>query len=259
MAQSPAKIRGYLFDLDGTLYEAGRGIPGAAGKIAELIQRDVPHCFVTNTTSKPRSKIVEILRAARIPADPEKILTAPSVAGRWLKEKGLLRCHLLLKDSLLEDLPEIIATSENPQALAVGDMGSEFTHANLNRAFRILMDYPDCAFVTLARNRFFKAADGLDMDVGAYVAALEYASGRRAENIGKPSPAFFHTACASLNLDPAECAMVGDDLENDVLGAQSCGLQGILVRTGKFREEQLHQTKEKPNSIIPSIAHLTCP
>jgi ribonucleotide monophosphatase NagD (HAD superfamily) len=91
--------------------------------------------------------------------------------------------------------------------------------------------------LAIAQNRYFMAADGLNLDAGAFVAGLEYAAGLRAEVIGKPAAAMFHTACAQLGLPPEQVVMVGDDVEADVLGALDAGLQAALVRTGKFRED----------------------
>lgn len=248
-------IRGVLFDLDGTVYEGDRAIPGAVDTLAELRARGLPYCFVTNTTSKPRSAVVERLRQAGIAATPEQIFTAPAVARDWLLEKQLTRCYFLLRAPLLADLEGIEAVDEAPQAVVVGDMGDDFTYNKLNRAFRFLLD-EKCAFITLAVNRFFKGSDGLNLDVGAFVAALEYATHRRAELIGKPSPAFYQVACTSLGAEPSKVVMIGDDLESDALGAQACGLKGVLVRTGKFRAEQVERSESKPDAVLDSVADL---
>lgn len=112
------------------------------------------------------------------------------------------------------------------------------------------------AFVTLALNRFFKGTDGLNLDVGAFVSALEYGTQRHAELIGKPSPAFFEVACASLGVEPSQVMMIGDDLESDALGGQSCGLKGVLVRTGKFRAEAFARSAKQPNAVLDSVADL---
>lgn len=248
-------ITGVLFDLDGTVYEGDHAIPGTVETLAALRDHRIPYCFVTNTTSKPRATVVERLRLAGIDARPEQIFTAPAVARGWLHDQRLTRCYFLLRPPLLADLDGIQAVEENPQAVVVGDMGDDFTYNKLNRAFRFLLD-SKCAFVTLAANRYFKGSDGLCLDVGAFVAALEFATGRKATLIGKPSPAFFGVACASLRSSPEHTVMIGDDLESDALGAQLCGLRGVLVRTGKFREEQLAASEQKPNAVIDSVADL---
>src|SRR5690606_2166176 len=114
-----------------------------------------------------------------------------------------------------------------------------------------------CALpISLARNRYFRGADGLDLDAGPFVAALEYASGAKARLLGKPDPAFFLAAAASAGLDPAEMLMVGDDVDADVLGAIAAGFEAALVRTGKFREDDETRAMKGGGRVLPSIAEV---
>jgi HAD superfamily hydrolase (TIGR01458 family) len=155
---------------------------------------------------------------------------------------------------LLEDLGTIEFVESAPQAVLVGDTGEELTYTALNRAFRFLMD--GAAFITLARNRYFRGADGLCLDVGPIVAALEYATQREAVLIGKPAREFFLLACQSMGVPSETTVMIGDDLEADVGGAKTAGCTGVLVRTGKFRPDQLEKVKIDPDLILDSLADL---
>ena len=166
------------------------------------------------------------------------------------------RCLLLARPSLLEDLAGI-EPSESPtdaDAVVLGDLGDALTYERLNRAFRALV--AGAELVALARNRYWRAKDGLMLDVGAFTAALEYASGKAATLVGKPSPEFFAAALKSLGAAPHEAAVIGDDLESDVAGAQAAGLRGILVRTGKHRPEELERSPIRPDAVLGSIAEL---
>jgi ribonucleotide monophosphatase NagD (HAD superfamily) len=110
--------------------------------------------------------------------------------------------------------------------------------------------------VALQRNRVWESERGLVLDAGPFVVALEYASGREALVTGKPSPAFFATALRELGAPADRVAMIGDDLEADVGGAIEAGLDGVLVRTGKFRPQALEQSEVEPTLIWDSIADL---
>jgi ribonucleotide monophosphatase NagD (HAD superfamily) len=110
------------------------------------------------------------------------------------------------------------------------------------------------ALVALSRDRYFRHGERLALDAGPFVAALEYAAGTTATVAGKPSAAFFGAAVGSLGLAPDQVAMVGDDLWSDVDGAQRAGLQGWLVRTGKFREDVLRRSAITPDRILSSVA-----
>jgi len=249
------KPTGFLIDLDGTVVEGDRLIPGAAEALAFLDGKGLPYRLVTNTTSKPRAAILAKLAALGLTVPADSLFTAPVIARDYLQCQGLTRCYPLLKSSLREDLAGIEFVDQAPQAVLVGDLGDELTYEALNRAFRFLFE--GCAFVTLARNRYFKGAEGLCLDVGAIVAALEYATQRTATLIGKPAPEFFLPALQSLGTSPEQTAMIGDDLEADVGGAQAACLTGLLVRTGKYRAEQLEKSEIRPDATLDSLADLS--
>jgi HAD superfamily hydrolase (TIGR01458 family) len=251
----PAQVRGFLIDLDGTVLEAEKLVPGVPQTLAFLRSRNVPYRLVTNTTSKPLSVILAKIRRHGLDVTPDAIITAPVIGREYLLEKGFTRCYPLIRDSLREDLGGIEFVEHSPQAVLVGDLGEELSYGALNRGFRFLLD-KEIAFITLARNRYFRGSDGLCLDVGATVAALEYASGRTAVLIGKPAREFFLGACQSMDVAPENTMVIGDDLEADIGGAIDAGCGGVLVRTGKFRPEQLEDSSVRPDRVLDSLADL---
>ncbi len=254
MSSTLSGTRAILLDLEGTLSQAGRPVPGAAEVLRELDRRGIPFRFVTNTTSRPLRVLVAELSAMNLPASPERIFTAPRAAREFLISKEWTRAHLLVRPEVVEDFPGIVADDVSPQAVVLGDLGEETTFARLNRAFRLLLEGAE--FVTLARNRYYRGPEGLLLDQGPFVAALEYASGRVATLVGKPSSGFFGAALRSLGVEPSEAAIVGDDLEADVGGGQMAGMRGVLVRTGKFRDGDLSRSAVRPDAVIDSVADL---
>jgi HAD superfamily hydrolase (TIGR01458 family) len=186
--------------------------------------------------------------------EPERLFNGPRAARRLLLERGWRRCHFLVRPALLEDFDGIAAVDSGADAVVLGDLGAEMSYERLNRAFRLLLD--GAALVTLARNRYWQAGDGLMMDAGPFCAALEHASGKEAILAGKPSRAFFEAALSSTGVPAAEAAVVGDDLESDVGGGQAAGMRGVLVRTGKFREGDLERSSVRPDAVIASVADL---
>ena len=248
-----------LFDLDGVIYLGDTPIPGAREALDWIREQGIPHRFVTNTTSRPRAAVGEKLRAMGIAVADDLILTPPVAAREWLRRQGARRLALFTAPATradlagFETLPE--DAEEGADAVILGDMGEAWDFRTLNRAFRLLMAEPRPHLVALGTTRYWRAEDGLRLDTGPFVAALREASGAAPVVLGKPSPAFFEAALGMLGTRAGETWMIGDDIRGDVHGAQGAGLEGALVRTGKFRPEDL-RLGQLPDGVIASIAEL---
>jgi len=248
-------VEGLMVDIDGVLTVGWKPIDGAVEAFDELRRRGVPMRLVTNTTSRTRIQIVEALRQAGFPAAVDEVLTAPRATADYLRANHPgARCYLLSSGDISQDLEGItvVGPGEDADVVVLGGAGLVYDHTQLNNAFRLLLD--GAAFVAMHRNLYWRTADGLELDTGAYVMALEEASGITPSVVGKPEPAFFRAGLHSLGLDAHQVAMVGDDIENDVLGAQALGIHGILVRTGKYRPEAVEAADGQPDIVVDSFA-----
>jgi HAD superfamily hydrolase (TIGR01458 family) len=243
-----------LLDIDGVLYVGDEPVAGAIAALAELRELSVGVRLVTNTTSKSRREIVDHLQRLGFDVASDEVLTPAALAVRHCRQRGYRSVKLLVEEALREDLTELAEATRGGavDAIVLGDLGDGFTADVLNEAFRLLMDGAE--LVALQHNRYWRRADGLVLDVGAYSAALEYASGREAVVVGKPAPAFFLAALEDMNARADAAVMVGDDVEADVGGAIDAGLKGVLVRTGKYRAEALEASAVKPSEVVDSIA-----
>ena len=251
----------YLLDLDGTLYAGGAPIPGAPETLDRLRREGTPFRLVTNTTSRSRAHLVERLRGYGFQVEPEEIFSAALAGAALAREAGYRTLAPYLPAPALEDLAGfdlvggITGRAGRADAVLLGDLGEGWTYALLQEAFEHVM--AGAAIVALSRDRYWRRDDRLALDAGPFVRALEYATGRDATVAGKPSPAFYAAALRGLELAPTrQAAMVGDDLWSDVEGAQIAGLQGWLVRTGKFREDTLRDSGITPDRVLPSVAAL---
>jgi HAD superfamily hydrolase (TIGR01458 family) len=246
-----------LVDVDGVLHVSGAPIAGAATAVRRL--RDAGHRlrFVTNTTTRSRSQVVEQLRELKIELADDELQTTGVVAARALKGKRVLA---LTMPGLLEDLEGLSLVGMNVDAVLIGgaDEGEEtgrvFSYLNLNRAFHELD--AGAELYCLHKNRWWQTADGPRLDAGAFVAGLEYAADTEATVLGKPSAAYFTAALEALDAEAELTWMVGDDLETDCLGAHRHGMKTILVRTGKFRPDDVERSRVQPDAIVSSIAQL---
>jgi HAD superfamily hydrolase (TIGR01458 family) len=146
--------------------------------------------------------------------------------------------------------------SDSPvDAVVIGDLGEAWDYATLNRAFRLLMRQPRPLLIALGMTRYWRAPDGLRLDVAPFIMALRHASGTAPTVLGKPAKAFFELALDRLGCGAGESFMIGDDIRGDVGGAQEAGMRGILVRTGKFQLTDL-ETDIQPDVVLDSIADL---
>ena len=246
-----------LFDLDGVLYQGDTVIGGAAKAVAWFVNNNIPHLFLTNTTSKPRSALVEKLSGFGITTTSEQFLTPPLAAVQLLKSQQRHRLALFIPKVTHDEFSafEIIESGDEPvDAVIIGDLAEGWDFSKLNGAFRLLMNNPDAILLALGMTRYWRAHDGLQLDVGPFVKALEYASGRTPVVTGKPAPGFYQAAVELLGVDSA-VYMIGDDIVGDIEAAQQVGLHGLLVRTGKFRESDL-DSAITPDAIINSVADL---
>jgi len=246
--------RGVLLDLDGVLYVGREALPGAAEALARLRAASLPLGFVTNTTRRSRRAIRADLAAMGLAIADDELFTPARAAREWIGARGLSP-YLLIHPGLAEDFASL--PQDGKDAVVIGDAGDGFTYAALNQAFRLLI--LGAPLLALAANRYFRDADGLSLDAGPFVTALEHASGVRALLFGKPAPEFFRAAIGSFGCPSSEVVMIGDDVEADVNGAIAVGLAGILVRTGKYRpedEQHLDSRAAVAGDIVAAVDHV---
>ena len=244
-------ISGVLLDLAGVLYDGESVIPGATDAVARLREAGLPVRFVSNTTRANKQSILDRLGRLGFSVANSELFTPAQAAREWLGQHDRSP-YLLVHPDLAADFQDLASSGE--KAVIVGDAGVAFDYLALNSAFRELIKGAD--FLALAENRTFKDADGeLSLDAGAFVAALEFASQRSAIVLGKPSPAFFLSALASMGCPVAEAVVVGDDAETDIAGALQTGLAyALLVRTGKYRRGDENRFKPSPTAIVRDIS-----
>lgn len=251
-----ATWEGLLIDIDGVLHVGAKPVAGALEAVELIRHRGLPFRLVTNTTSRSRRLVVERLRGMGFALENEDVLTPASLAVQVCRDRGFERVALHVAPALAEDLADLGDTARlhRPQAVVVGDLGRDFTWDRLNEIFTQL--HNGAELIALQRNRFWESQDGLVLDAGPFVVALEYAASQQALVTGKPSPAFFAQALDQLGVPARDAAMIGDDIEADVGGAIEAGLDGVLVRTGKFRPQALESSGTAPTQVWDSIAEL---
>ncbi len=243
-----------LLDLDGVLHVGTTPIPGAADTLALLDRKNIPVRFVTNTTTRSPESLHRQMADMGLPIRADAILTTHRVAAQYLNRLGRPSCYFLVAAEALPAYAGIPTSERAPEYVVVGDIGDRWNYKLLNGVFNMVMD--GAHMIALHKGRYWKTDDGLQMDIGAFVAGLEYVTGKQATVIGKPSATFFQMALEQLGVPMQHVVMVGDDIETDIGGAQAFGIRGVLVRTGKYREDAVARSTVRPDAVLDSIADL---
>jgi HAD superfamily hydrolase (TIGR01450 family) len=263
-------VGGVLFDIDGVLTTSWEPIPGAAETVQVLADNQIARSYLTNTTARTRQEIANKLCAAGMAVRPDEIITAAVLTADFVRNRyphG--RCFVVNNGQIGDDMPGIDLVDslaclggvvpETPDVILLGGAGPEYDHTTLSRVYDWMAQ--GVPVVAMHRSMSWNTTEGLRIDTGMYLIGMEEASGRKATAVGKPAPAGFLMAAANLGVDPEEMYMIGDDLNNDVLAGQVVGMTGVLVRTGKFRQDTLDRWAAdeyamQPNHVIDTIADL---
>lgn len=253
-----AKARLFLFDVDGVLY-AGKerlrliGGPRVFDKLRKLERRLF---VVTNTSTHDRATVHRNLQTLGFELRLDEILTSIQLTAEYLSRKfGAVRCYLIGEEGFRRELETRghVITEKNPQFVVVG-LDRFLTYEKLNAATMFLRH--GASLVASHRSRVYMYENGPAMAVGPIARALEYASGKRAVYVGKPSPIMFNLAMSLGKASPRETVMVGDQIESDIVGAKRVGAYAVLVLSGVERRETLGSSRVKPDLVLENVDQL---
>ncbi len=239
-------IKGVLLDIGGVLYEGERVIEGAIEALSELKAKYKVR-FLSNTSRVAPDTLHKRLVDMGFELKKEEIFTALSAAKLFLQSRDAKAFVIATQEA-----KEYLVERSGKDFVLVCDAYKNFTYDALNQAFRLLES--GAGFLATNINRYFKDEDGLSLDAGGFVKCLEYASAKEAKVLGKPNCEFFSLAIKSMGLSKDEVVMVGDDIHSDIIGAKACWLRAVMVKTGKFKPQDL--LLAQPDFLIDSIKEL---
>ncbi len=240
---------GFLIDLDGVVYVGDEPVRGAIEAIERLRDAGRPFRFVTNSSSATRAEVAHKLSVLGIPADEEEVVSAAWVTATQLTAREIERVFVVGNDSLRRQLSDagIANTREDSEAVVVGHHDG-LTYSDLVTATRLL-DANEIPLIAVNADPRIPRPDGIVPGVGAIVRALETATDRTAEVIGKPAPHLFELAIDSLGTD--DVVMIGDSPTVDIVGAHRAGISAILATTHAYEYEEI-----TPDATIDTLLDL---
>jgi HAD superfamily hydrolase (TIGR01450 family) len=270
-------VRGLVLDADGVLVLQAKALPGSVDAVRSLDERGIPFRVVTNFSQLHRETLAAWFEKGGVRIAPDRIITAVSAtatyaaaahAGRPLfviaaaDARREFDGHELLSADAADAVP-----AGTVAAVVIGDGGDDLSYRNLDVAFRLV--HGGAELLAMHRNPWWLTQRGITLDAGAYVVGLEFATGRRARTLGKPSADVFRQAVDGLRADLGErrlprsaFAMVGDDPKADVAAAQRAGLRGVLVLSGKTSAADVERAESRrtrgrgPDAVAATLAEV---
>ncbi len=194
-----ATIRGILLDIDGVLHVSMQPIAGAADTLRWLDQHGYRTCFVTNTTTASRATLAQRLAAIGLPLTEQHLLTAPVATANYIRQHYPgKRCWVLSKGDTEADFAGIDLVAAHADIVVMGGAEELLTYEAMNAAFRMLME--GAVLLAMHTNLYWRTREGVRLDSGPYVHALELATGKRATVLGKPARLFFEQALQAMGV-----------------------------------------------------------
>jgi HAD superfamily hydrolase (TIGR01458 family) len=233
-----------LIDFDGVIRLGNELAADAAGFLNFLHEEKLPFFIIANSTRDTSEDLKNILTNNGI-IFPVNAMTTVDATIEYLREKNL-SASVYCVDNIRPRFEEFV-NNQHTQAVVVGDLGSGWSYEIMNEIFKKVFNGAE--IIAMQKNKFWKP-EGVDLalDAGAFIKAIEYASGKESILIGKPSPIYYNTALKMLEFPAGSpFIMIGDDLENDIKAAQEIGGKGILVYTGKTIFPLLPDSKIRPD------------
>lgn len=219
-----------LIDLDGVLRLQKSPAPDAGFFLNTLSGKQIPHGVLSNSTVITRNEITQLLLSAGVTQMPV-IVTPSDLLKKLIAERNIKSLNMYAAAHLREEFREL--HSGQPEYVVIGDMEQFWTYDTINEILNHLLN--GSKLIALHNNRhWINTAGQRAADAGFFVAGFEFATGIKAEVLGKPAGEFFRLGLSLVTGEPSsDFIMVGDDIVNDMEGAGNAGGKGLLVLTGK--------------------------
>ena len=249
--------KGFLIDMDGVIYKGSEPIPGAVEFINSLREKGYPFLFLTNNSQRTPRDVCYKLRKLGFNVNDEDIFTCAMATARYLasrKEHGT--AYVIGEGGLLTELHNVgySIVDDHPDYVIIGE-GRTIMLESVDKAINMIMNGAKLIATNLDPN--CPVGSGKTRaGCGAFVAMLEFATGKQAFSVGKPSPVMMRMARKILQLSTDETIMIGDTMSTDILGAGSMGFTTVLTLSGVTKESDLDQFGYTPDFIIKSVNDL---
>jgi HAD superfamily hydrolase (TIGR01450 family) len=251
--------RGWLFDLDGTIYRGSQLVPGADATIAALRAAGRRVVFLSNKPLETRADYARKLTALGIPTAADEVLNSSLVLARHLA--GLdpgAPVFVIGEPPLIAELRAHgfeVRTDHRVRWVVIA-FDRTFDYAKLDTALQAVRR-SNARLIATNPDRTCPTEDGEIPDCAGMIAAVEAVTGRSVEAIvGKPSPIILDVALTALGVTAKDAVMVGDRIETDIVMGKRLGLATVLVLSGITAAADPRIAEIGPDLVLPSVREL---
>ncbi|MCU6601531.1 TIGR01457 family HAD-type hydrolase [Peribacillus frigoritolerans] len=245
--------KGYLIDLDGTMYRGTEQIAEAAGFINDLRKRDIPYLFVTNNSSRTPAQVADKLRSIGISTEDDQVFTTSMATANYIAEqKKGASVYVVGEEGIIEALKEkgMKLVEEHPDYLVMGiDRG--INYEKLSKACLAVRN--GAVFISTNGDIAIPTEQGLLPGNGSLTSVVSVSTQVQPIFIGKPESVIVEQALRVLGVPKEETIMVGDNYDTDILAGIKAGIDTLLVHTGVTTKERLKQYKEQPTHVVDTL------
>lgn len=246
--------KGYLIDLDGTIYKGRERIPAGERFIQRLQEQEIPYLLVTNNTTRTPQMVQDMLaQQFNIQTHLETIYTATMATVDYMKDMNRGQTAYVIGETGLKSAISeagYIEDKENPAYVVVG-LDSQVTYDMLATA--TLAIAKGALFIGTNPDLNIPTERGLMPGAGSLVALLEAATRVKPVFIGKPNAIIMNKALDILQVKRSEAIMVGDNYLTDIMAGIQNDIASLLVTTGFTKAEEVPNLPIQPDYVVASL------
>ncbi|MFX3622850.1 MAG: TIGR01457 family HAD-type hydrolase [Ectobacillus sp.] len=247
------KYKGYLIDLDGTMYRGEEKIEEASDFVKALAEQNIPYLFVTNNSTRKPEQVADKLLSFDIPATPDHVFTTSMAAANFVcEQKADASIYMIGEEGLHAALVEkgFIFEDKNPDYVIVG-LDRDITYEKLAKACLAVRN--GAIFISTNGDIALPTERGMLPGNGSLTSVVAVSTQTQPIFIGKPESLIMEQALKVIGTSKEETLMVGDNYDTDILAGINAGMDTLLVHTGVTTKEKLSEYKVQPTYVVQSL------
>ncbi|MBY6036720.1 TIGR01457 family HAD-type hydrolase [Fictibacillus nanhaiensis] len=245
--------KGFLIDLDGTMYRGTEKIQEAVDFVKKLNQADLPYLFVTNNSSKTKEQVSDVLKGFDIPATSEHVFTTSMATASYVSQaKKNATVYCIGEDGIKQALIEegLALVDENPDFVVIG-IDRSITYEKLAKACLAVRN--GATFISTNGDIALPTERGLLPGNGSLTSVVTVSTQTEPIFIGKPESVIMEMALEALGTKKEETLMIGDNYQTDILAGIRAGLDTLLVHTGVTTKKHLEDIEIHPTYTVDGL------